>query len=177
MTGDVATDVVVVAMRSPLLAAGFAEILRTAGFDARIDTRAEPRRGGAVSTWLVDVDSAPLAAAAGAPVLVLDDGLAGSAAPAVSYTASADDLAAAIRGGAARRWSPDSSSDAGAPLGLSPREHEIVDLVIEGRTNQQVATTLGISANTVRTHLQNVMAKLGVSNRRELAAVVNGTTS
>jgi DNA-binding CsgD family transcriptional regulator len=48
---------------------------------------------------------------------------------------------------------------------LTPREHEILDLVAEGRSNAEIAATLWISPGTVRIHLQHVYGKLGVRSR------------
>jgi DNA-binding CsgD family transcriptional regulator len=51
------------------------------------------------------------------------------------------------------------------PFGLTNREREILALIAEGRTNAEVATALWISPATVRKHLENAYAKLGVSTR------------
>ena len=51
------------------------------------------------------------------------------------------------------------------PLGLTPREREILTLVAEGRTNAQIAAALWISPATVGKHLENAYARLGVTNR------------
>ena len=48
---------------------------------------------------------------------------------------------------------------------LTPREREVIDLVGEGLTNAQIAAQLWISGGTVRRHLENVFAKLGVHTR------------
>jgi DNA-binding CsgD family transcriptional regulator len=52
-----------------------------------------------------------------------------------------------------------------ASLGLTPRECEILELLASGRTNQELARTLGVSPNTVKTHLANLFAKLEVDRR------------
>lgn len=52
-----------------------------------------------------------------------------------------------------------------ASLGLTPRECEILDLLASGRTNQELARTLGVSPNTVKTHLANLFVKLEVDRR------------
>lgn len=58
----------------------------------------------------------------------------------------------------------------GLPHDLSDREVEVVRAVARGLTNMQIAEHLFISENTVRNHLANVYAKLGVHNRAETVA-------
>jgi DNA-binding NarL/FixJ family response regulator len=53
-------------------------------------------------------------------------------------------------------------------LGLTPRETELVSLVVSGLRNRDIATRLGISEGTAKLHLYNVYKKLGVANRVEL---------
>ncbi|HEY82266.1 MAG TPA: response regulator transcription factor [Dehalococcoidia bacterium] len=53
---------------------------------------------------------------------------------------------------------------------LSPREDEVLRLVAQGATNKQIAETLFISENTVKTHLRNIMEKLHLANRSQAAA-------
>jgi DNA-binding CsgD family transcriptional regulator len=55
---------------------------------------------------------------------------------------------------------------------LTPRELEIIANVAEGRTNGEVASLLGISAETVRKHLEHVYEKLGVHTRTAAVAAV-----
>jgi DNA-binding CsgD family transcriptional regulator len=52
---------------------------------------------------------------------------------------------------------------------LSPREREVVRLVADGRTNQEIAQTLVLSRQTIAGHLQSAMRKLHVSSRTALA--------
>jgi DNA-binding CsgD family transcriptional regulator len=54
---------------------------------------------------------------------------------------------------------------------LTPREREILDLVAEGKTNADIAEILWVSPGTVRRHLENVYAKLGVHTRTAAAAL------
>jgi len=54
---------------------------------------------------------------------------------------------------------------------LTPAEHDVVDLAVSGLTTPQIAARLFVSTNTVKTHLSQVYAKLGISSRAQLAAV------
>jgi DNA-binding NarL/FixJ family response regulator len=51
---------------------------------------------------------------------------------------------------------------------LTPREREIVQLVAEGRSNKEIASTLKISTKTVEAHRANMMHKLGLTSVSEL---------
>ncbi len=50
-------------------------------------------------------------------------------------------------------------------LGLSPRECEILEALASGESNKELARRLGISPNTVKTHIARVYEKLGVQRR------------
>jgi DNA-binding NarL/FixJ family response regulator len=50
-------------------------------------------------------------------------------------------------------------------LHLSPREHDILQLIVEGYSNEEIAALLKRSAPTVRTHLAHLYRKLGVNDR------------
>jgi DNA-binding CsgD family transcriptional regulator len=58
-------------------------------------------------------------------------------------------------------------------FGLTRREREVLALVAEGRTNRQIAEALFISDKTASVHVSNILAKLGVANRGEAAAVAH----
>ncbi|MCG5213758.1 LuxR family transcriptional regulator [Streptosporangium sp. KLBMP 9127] len=62
---------------------------------------------------------------------------------------------------------------ASGPYGLSPRESEIAELVVQGHTNQQIAEKLFLSVRTVETHLSRVFTKLGVTSRVGVATTLN----
>jgi DNA-binding CsgD family transcriptional regulator len=58
------------------------------------------------------------------------------------------------------------------PHGLSATERQVVEFVLQGLTNAEVAARLFISAETVKSHLSKVFSKLGVRSRRDLRAVL-----
>ena len=57
-----------------------------------------------------------------------------------------------------------------ALAGLTPREVEVLRLLVEGRSNRQIAERLFISGKTASVHVTNILAKLGVHSRLEAAA-------
>lgn len=52
-------------------------------------------------------------------------------------------------------------------LNLSQREREIVDLLVQGKSNKEMADKLCLSSDTIKAHLQHVFRKIGVSSRLE----------
>jgi DNA-binding CsgD family transcriptional regulator/tetratricopeptide (TPR) repeat protein len=57
--------------------------------------------------------------------------------------------------------------------GLTPRELEVLRLLVEGRSNRQIAEQLFISGKTASVHVTNLLAKLGVHSRLEAAALAH----
>lgn len=59
------------------------------------------------------------------------------------------------------------------PLGsdLTPREREVLALLVEGKTNREIAEQLIISPATVRLHVSNILGKLGATNRTEAVSL------
>lgn len=53
---------------------------------------------------------------------------------------------------------------------LTPREREVLSLLVQGASGDAIARPLGISPNTVRTHVQSILTKLQVHSRLEAAA-------
>jgi len=62
---------------------------------------------------------------------------------------------------------------------ITPREHEVLRLIVQGETNRSIARTLGISEKTVEKHRSSLMAKLNVHNMAGLicAAIKNRLVS
>ncbi|HSQ28562.1 MAG TPA: LuxR C-terminal-related transcriptional regulator [Gemmatimonadaceae bacterium] len=65
----------------------------------------------------------------------------------------------------------DDASDIEQSVSLTNREREILALLADGFGNKQIATRLGISPNTVKTHLELLFEKIGVRSRAEAVAV------
>lgn len=103
---------------------------------------------------------------------------------AISYllkNVSVDDLADAIRAayGGRSTLAPEATqaliqvaSQGPTPdYNLTPREREVLTLIVEGLNNPEIAERLTISRSTARAHVSNIFAKLGVSNRAEAIAL------
>jgi PAS domain S-box-containing protein len=58
--------------------------------------------------------------------------------------------------------------------GLSPRERQVISLIAEGDSGPEIAEALGVSHDTVRTHVNNAMHKLGTRSRAQLVAKALG---
>ena len=63
---------------------------------------------------------------------------------------------------------------AARPLPLTAREREIVTLAADGLTNREIADRLVVSVRTVEGHLYRAGAKLGITDRTQLASVLRG---
>lgn len=53
---------------------------------------------------------------------------------------------------------------------LTPQERHVLALIVDGRTNREIAQSLFLSEGTVRNYVSSILSKLGVSNRAEAAA-------
>jgi NarL family two-component system response regulator LiaR len=94
---------------------------------------------------------------------------------------SADELAKAIR--SAKAGHPTLSSEAAqvliqasretptSAIELTNREQEVLELLVEGLNNNQIAERLVVSRSTVKFHVSSILSKLGVSSRTEAVAL------
>lgn len=57
--------------------------------------------------------------------------------------------------------------------GFSPYEFSIAMLAAKGRSNKEIAKLLGITVNTVKSHIKTIFEKLHISSRSEIDAFVN----
>ena len=55
---------------------------------------------------------------------------------------------------------------------LTAREQEVLQLILSGRSNREIAGTLFISESTVKTHIRNIFSKYDVSSRAELISTL-----
>ena len=66
-------------------------------------------------------------------------------------------------------------ADAGRnPGGLTPRQLQVAALVAGDLTNREIGRILGVSVRTVESHVDHILAKLGLKSRLELAAWAQG---
>jgi len=67
----------------------------------------------------------------------------------------------------------ESADDIYAKFKLTPRQVEVVDLMVKGFSNKEIARKMDLSDHTVRGHLSQIFAALNVNNRTEAAFVIN----
>ena len=73
-----------------------------------------------------------------------------------------------------RRTRPGNVSGAGVET-LTQREAQVADLVVDRRTNPEIASELFLSVKTIETHLRSIFRKLDVSSRYDVARVMERT--
>jgi predicted ATPase/class 3 adenylate cyclase/DNA-binding CsgD family transcriptional regulator len=81
---------------------------------------------------------------------------------------SVDDAAEYARRGRGERGRPRAGW-----AGLTPTELKVVELVVEGLTNAEIGQRMFVSVGTVKSHLNHIYDKLGVTNRRQLAGAAS----
>ena len=60
---------------------------------------------------------------------------------------------------------------AGTPEHLTPREREVLDMMMEGLSNKEIAADLNVSTHTVKFHISSILGKLGASSRTEATTI------
>lgn len=166
-------DVVLMDLRMPgrdgvsatqqIVAEGLSEVLVLTSFDED-ELVFGAIRAGAAGFLLKTADAPTLVGAVRAVAAgegVLDPQVTRRALAAISATSATDG-----RDAAAPTSRPENES------GLTSREQDVLDGILEGWSNAELAQRLGISVPTVKTHVSNVLAKLGARSRSHAAALV-----
>jgi NarL family two-component system response regulator YdfI len=131
-----------------------------------------------------DLVSATAALAGGVQAILLGDAT-GAELAAAAHSAAAGlltlsgDLADLVRQGLlahSHEEADDSVADAAPVADASPehltlREREVLEMMMEGLSNKEIAACLNISAHTVKFHISSILGKLGASTRTEAAAI------
>ena len=187
-SGDAHRRLVTLECANPLMALALAGLLAQAGFDlaesaddapdllvldfgpAALDRLREARAGGARARIIVLIADGDGAAASDAVELGVEGLLQRSA----SVATVAECIAGVAAGGQwfdpqAMRAAFERVAGTAAVLPLTPRERDVARLVAAGQRNRVIADGLGISEGTVKMHLHNVYAKLGLESRTQLA--------
>ncbi len=106
---------------------------------------------------------------------LLEEGLASGADGLVLKESPVEEIVEAVRAVARGETYVDNAASqllggkGGVPL-LTPREQEVLSLLASGLDTDKVATRLGVSRHTLRTHIRNLMAKLGARTRPQAVA-------
>jgi NarL family two-component system response regulator LiaR len=159
--------------------------VRMPGMDGLEATRAIKAGMPKVSVVMVTMHENPdyllEAVRAGAAGYVLKDSSGGKIAEAVRRTLAGDspleqDLTMRLlerlvdrNAGQTKVAGPETAPPKELPEGITPREAEVLSLMARGLTNPQIGGELGISRGTAKVHVQNIIAKLGVSDRTQAA--------
>lgn len=159
LCADVQPDVVLMDMKLP-------------GMDGDDATRAiceqHPRTWVIALTNFQEAELVQGALQAGAIGYLLKDVAMGELADAIraAYAGQAFLAPPAVRALAAACAQPDAPSD-----DLSPRQREVLTLMVDGLSNAEIADRLSISPSTARFHVSRILHKLGAANRAEATAL------
>jgi DNA-binding NarL/FixJ family response regulator len=160
LVAELAPDVVLMDLRMP----------RCDGVEATRRIRAEyPGTQVVVLTTYADDESLFPALSAGARGYLTKDAGGDEIVRAVHSVLSGDaGLSPSIQRRLLERLSePEPAASAEAPDGLTGRETEVLVLIAEGLSNQEIARGLHVSTATVKTHINNLFAKTGLKDRAQ----------
>jgi len=90
-------------------------------------------------------------------------------------TAMSDEIAALARHGRIDLGAQPTAPPEPDPVGLTPREREVLALLGDGLSNAEIARTLYISEKTASVHVSNILRKLGVTSRLQAATAIRGS--
>ncbi|MBE3008635.1 response regulator transcription factor [Microbispora sp. NEAU-D428] len=157
MTGALAPDVLLLDLKMPVLD-GLGALTELSGRDVRVIVLTSVSDRG-------DVAPAMRAGAAGFLYKDVDPGALVQAIRAVygGQVLLAPEAAEAMLAGPAHR------EHDGAGSALTDREREVLRLLAAGRSNREIARELVVAEKTVKTHVSNVLMKLGVQDRTQAA--------
>jgi len=139
--------------------------VRMPGMDGMVCLEEIVRRWPHIPVLMLSVDEDPRTA---------QDAIARGAAGYMKKTIHPDDLASTVRGlveGTIVTRGGPPAKEAARPdfFGLTERELDVLRLVAQGADNRTIAAQLFVTVKTVKYHLTNIFAKLGLSNRTEAA--------
>lgn len=118
-----------------------------------------------VLTSATDAERVPAAITAGAAGFVYKDIDPDALASAIRTVHSGQMLLAPI----AMRGLMSGNANASSAPSLTPRESQVLGLIAKGQTNRQIARALGVSEKTVKTHVTNLLRRIGAADRTQAA--------
>jgi DNA-binding NarL/FixJ family response regulator len=162
VAGELRPDVVVMDLNLP----------RLDGVAATRELRAtQPDVEVVALTGFVEEERVMAAIEAGAAGFLLKDAEPDDVAAAIRAARNGEMyLDPAVAGMVARQLrSPSGPATTADDLALTPRERDVLALVAQGLPNRSIGETLGITERTARTHVSNILAKLGLTSRTQAA--------
>jgi DNA-binding NarL/FixJ family response regulator len=118
-----------------------------------------------VLTSATDAERVPAAIAAGAAGFVYKDIDPDALASAIRTVHAGQVLLAPV----AMRGLMSGGGNAPSAPSLTPRESQVLGLIAKGQTNRQIARALGVSEKTVKTHVTNLLRRIGAADRTQAA--------